>query len=121
MGQPNRGGLPGMNGLRRRRRSKLTLTWVLGALIPLLAAPTATASPRTPGDTDWVRLYTQPFNGLDVAESVAVSPDGSKVFVTGYSTGSGTNYSDYATVAYDASTGATAWARRYDGPTNSTD
>ena len=43
-----------------------------------------------------------------------VSPDSSKVFVTGGSVGStGTN--DYATVAYDASTGAKLWVKRYDG------
>src|SRR5437667_324591 len=57
---------------------------------------------------------------VDVAQSAAVSPDGSQVFVTGYSVGTtGTN--DYATIAYDASTGAILWGRRYNGPGNSTD
>jgi DNA-binding beta-propeller fold protein YncE len=51
---------------------------------------------------------------------VAVSPDGSRVFVTGYSAGS-VSYNDYATVAYDAPTGKEVWARRYNGPANGLD
>jgi hypothetical protein len=46
----------------------------------------------------------------EVALAVAVSPDGSKVFVTGESA------QDYATVAMDAGTGAVLWTARYDGP-----
>src|SRR5439155_165018 len=46
-----------------------------------------------------------------------VAPDGSTVFVTGYSNGSG-GFPDYATVAYDASTGTHLWVRRYNGPGN---
>ncbi|MBI4728820.1 MAG: hypothetical protein HY775_04880, partial [Acidobacteria bacterium] len=36
----------------------------------------------------------------DVARSLATSPDGARVYVTGYSPGSGSSY-DYATLAYD--------------------
>jgi DNA-binding beta-propeller fold protein YncE len=44
---------------------------------------------------------------------VAVSPDGSEVFVTGTTT---YNVHDrYATVAYDASSGATLWVRTFLG------
>jgi DNA-binding beta-propeller fold protein YncE len=50
----------------------------------------------------------------DDAAVLAVSPNGATVYVTGGSYGSGTGY-DYATVAYDASTGAKVWAQRYDG------
>jgi hypothetical protein len=50
----------------------------------------------------WVRRYNGPGNNVDVATALGVSPDGSKVFVTGFSFGSGTNY-DHATVAYSAS------------------
>jgi hypothetical protein len=44
-----------------------------------------------------------------------VAPDGSKVFVTGYSSG------DYLTVAYSTATGAQLWATIYNGPENSID
>jgi WD40 repeat protein len=71
------------------------------------------------GATLWARRYNGPANGDDVADSVAASPDGSKVFVTGYS--SGGSWTDFATVAYDAATGAGLWARRYDGPANNAD
>ena len=68
----------------------------------------------------WVRRYNGPGNSTDLASALGVSPDGSKVFVTGYSWGS-TGSADYATVAYDASTGASLWVRRYNGPGNATD
>ncbi len=42
---------------------------------------------------------------------MAVSPTGGTVFVTGWSTGASAN--DYATVAYNAATGAQLWVRRY--------
>jgi WD40 repeat protein len=68
----------------------------------------------------WVRGYNGLANGDDIAESLAVSPDGTKVVVTGQSDASN-GYADYATVAYDASTGAKLWVRRYKGPANSED
>ena len=46
---------------------------------------------------------------------MAVSPDGATVFVTGGSHGSDGSL-DYATVAYDAGTGARRWVSRYTGP-----
>ena len=52
----------------------------------------------------------------DEAFAVAVSPDGSKVFVTGSSYGGFKTHDDYATVAYEASTGSKLWVSRYDGP-----
>jgi hypothetical protein len=51
------------------------------------------------GTALWRRLYDGPASDQDVAEAIAVSPDGTRVFVTGGSTGSGTG-SDYTTVAY---------------------
>jgi hypothetical protein len=68
----------------------------------------------------WAKRYNGPGNGDDYAVALGVSPDGTKVFVTGYSLGSTGNY-DYATLAYDASTGAQVWARRYNGPGNGDD
>src|SRR5262249_55627127 len=63
----------------------------------------------------WVTRYNGPGNGYDTAGSVAVSPGGGTVFVTGVSQGS-TSGLDYATAAYNAATGARLWVTRYDGP-----
>ena len=66
----------------------------------------------------WVRRYDGPGtrrHGNDTATSLAVSPDGSTVFVTGRSAGAMT-HSDYATIAYDSSTGRRRWSQRLDGP-----
>jgi WD40 repeat protein len=68
----------------------------------------------------WAEDYSGPGNRNDIANSVAVSPAGSTVFVTGYS-GGATSANDYATVAYDAATGAQLWVNRYNGPGNGND
>jgi hypothetical protein len=75
----------------------------------------ATAAYRAAsGDPLWVRRYNGPANGWDDASSLAASPAGSMVFVTGVSERAlGT--SDMATVAYSAA-GARLWVRRYAGP-----
>ena len=62
----------------------------------------------------WVSRYNGPANGIDGASSVAVSPGGATVFVTGYS-GGRTAGNDYATVAYSAATGRQLWVSRYRG------
>jgi outer membrane protein assembly factor BamB len=72
------------------------------------------------GTKTWMRDYNGPGNSIDFANSIAVSPDNTKVFVTGGSVGSGTS-SDYATIAYDAATGANAWFKNYNGPGNGND
>jgi PQQ-like domain len=66
----------------------------------------------------WVRSYTEAC--FNTAVALGVTPDGSTVFATGYGIGRGTNY-DYLTVAYDASTGALLWSRRYNGPASEND
>ena len=65
----------------------------------------------------WVTRYNGPGNGDDYAAyALGMSPDGSAVFVTGYSVGSGYGgASDYATVAYEPGTGRRLWVARYDG------
>ena len=67
-----------------------------------------------------MRRYGARWGGHDGAHDIGVSPDGSAVVVTGASTGSTSSF-DYATFAYDVSTGATLWASRYNGPGNETD
>jgi hypothetical protein len=96
----------------------------LAALSPA-AAGTASQAPRAGSGTSahaqqaasgsrlWARRYNGPGNGEDSASSVAVSRDGTRVFVTGSSEGRRTGTSDYATVAYSAVTGKTLWVSRY--------
>ena len=74
------------------------------------------------GATLWIKRYDGPakLHPSDAAEALRVSPDGSAVFVTGSSHGPGSSW-DYATVAYDARTGARLWTKRYDGPAGGTD
>jgi len=75
-----------------------------------------------PGSVLWAKQYDGPVHSEDGAGAIAVSPDGSTVFVTGASTAETTDFTDdYATVAYDASTGTRQWVKRYDGPSSSDD
>jgi DNA-binding beta-propeller fold protein YncE len=69
------------------------------------------------GHRRWDTHYAGPVGSGDFAHSVAISPTGKTVFVTGYSLGTRDGY-DYATVAYNAATGAQRWAKRYNGATN---
>ena len=65
----------------------------------------------------WISRYNGPASGDDGASSVATGPGGKKVFVTGYSTGRNGSPA-YATVAYEAATGAQLWATRYGNSTS---
>ncbi len=82
------------------------------------SSPTVARHMAVPGAKLWVQRYNGPGNGNDAAHSVAVSPDGGTMFVTGESKGatSGTDLSDYLTVAYNAATGVQLWTARYNGP-----
>jgi len=61
----------------------------------------------------WARRYNDPANGWDNGTSVAVSRDGTRVFVTGTTQHGRPGANDYATVAYSAPTGRKLWVRRY--------
>jgi DNA-binding beta-propeller fold protein YncE len=61
----------------------------------------------------WASRYNGPGNASDAARSVAVSPAGGTVFVTGESRP--TTGDDYATMAYGAATGRQLWVRRHNG------
>ena len=98
---------------RPRWASLAAMALVVGILSSLATPPRAAAA--SGGARLWVKRYNGPGNGDDAACCVTPSPDGSTVFVTGYSLGS-TGSKDYTTVANDASTGATLWVDRYNGP-----
>jgi DNA-binding beta-propeller fold protein YncE len=68
----------------------------------------------------WVQRYNGPGNAADFPQALVLSPDGRRVFVTGYSY-SANSCSDYATIAYDAASGVEIWLRRYDDPINGYD
>ncbi|MHA2274349.1 MAG: SBBP repeat-containing protein, partial [Candidatus Kariarchaeaceae archaeon] len=84
------------------------------------SADYATIKYDSEGNEQWMAVarYNGPGNSADVAKSLAVDVSGN-IYVTGYSTGSGTNY-DYATIKYDPA-GNEQWVKRYDGPGNSGD
>jgi WD40 repeat protein len=88
-----------------------------GARAPATGTSSAAASP---GAQLWVKRYNGTGNSTDDATSVAVSPGGGTVFVTGSSPGT-TSFEDYATVGYNAATGAQLWVSRYNGPDNGED
>jgi DNA-binding beta-propeller fold protein YncE len=73
------------------------------------------------GTSLWRAIYTGPAsNGNDAADAIAVSPNGLTVYVTGgaqpYAAGTTqVKASDYATIAYNAVTGARFWASTYQG------
>jgi len=70
------------------------------------------------GDTAWVRRYNGPENGDDKASDISLDDSG-KVYVTG-TTGYGSGFDDFATIAYYPN-GDTAWVRRYNGLDNGCD
>jgi hypothetical protein len=81
----------------------------------------ATVAYNTANGTQlWIAHYIGPAND-DRPFAVRVSPDGTKVFVTGFSFTSTAGTTDYATVAYNTTTGAQSWVKRYNGPANGVD
>src|SRR5579862_8912651 len=68
------------------------------------------------GAQQWVKRFTSPGTGVqsaDAPSSLAVSPTGNSVYVTG---ASGSSVSPYTTVAYNAVTGAQRWVKQYSRP-----
>jgi DNA-binding beta-propeller fold protein YncE len=107
---------------RRAVRGCLAITaalWVAVLAGPDAAAPAAAAvagngAPPVPGAQLWASSYNGTGNGASDTTAVAAAPGGSAVFVTGLS--AGPCCTNFATVAYDAATGAQLWTGRYHGP-----
>jgi hypothetical protein len=105
------------------------LTAVAAAVASCVLAPAGTGSAggathaaAGPGTRLWLSRFSSAQGTSDAPASMAVSPGGRRVFVTGFSAGHAPgDFGDYATVAYDAQTGARLWARRYNGPGKGTD
>lgn len=69
------------------------------------------------GATAWVARYTTPDNYHESTASAVLSPDGSKLFVTGNVLETDTYEArDYLTLAFDSSNGAVLWSDTYNGP-----
>lgn len=72
------------------------------------------------GKQAWTARYAgSGQTGADIAEAMAVGPDGESVYVTGSSWRGGSGYNDdYGTIAYNATTGEKRWTAVYNGPDN---
>jgi outer membrane protein assembly factor BamB len=77
------------------------------------AGETTAHDPET-GEVLWTAA-TRGDWGLAVLHDMAVAPDGSKVFVAGF-TQLAVDNADFLVQALDAATGALVWEARYDGP-----
>ncbi|MFG1708287.1 S8 family serine peptidase [Nonomuraea sp. M3C6] len=72
------------------------------------------------GEQLWSAQHNGPANGSDIPSAMEVAADGKAVFVTGASSDPKTE-TDWATIAYDTTTGKEIWTDRYDGPAHSSD
>ena len=100
---------------RSRRRGRAGACLIGG----FLCLSVASSQALEPGEA-WVSRFGGSVDSSDRAQALAVSPDGTKVFVTGWVV-TGPIFEeelDYGTVAYDVITGEELWARSYDGPSS---
>jgi outer membrane protein assembly factor BamB len=90
------------------------MTWrhagLLGISLITTSCSPATLVTAAPGDVDWEETFDS--GGNDFARDFVVAADGSTVYVTGRSE---LDTPDFATVAFDAATGAELWSQPFDG------
>lgn len=72
----------------------------------------------TQGSERWVYRYDGPNNSMDAADAVVYGAD-NNIYVTGFSTGVGSNY-DFVVIGLDT-LGNERWVYRYNGPGNHRD
>src|SRR5947207_2685424 len=103
------------------RRLAVPLIVLLTAFLPAIGTAAqvraASRAPALSGDELWGARYNGPGNDNDATFAIGVTPDGSRIFVTGHSTGT-TSGLDYETIAYDAVSGSRLWGARYNGSAN---
>jgi PQQ-like domain len=93
----------------------------MALLIPVMFSAVGLVEPEA-GRRDWVARYDGPRHKNDYPYTVAASPDGRSIFVSGTSYVRATgNCSDYATVAYDSLDGTQLWSAEHDGSGSSCD
>jgi hypothetical protein len=78
----------------------------------------ATIKYNAAGVVQWVTRYNGPGNNNDRASALVIDND--FVYVTGHSTGIGTNL-DYATIKHNLTTGAIIWVSRFNDAGNNRD
>jgi DNA-binding beta-propeller fold protein YncE len=84
------------------------------AVITVMASITTTAAAvSTPGQRVWAARYDGLQHRTDYSSDIAVSPDGTTVFVAGTSYGGGCG--NFVTVAYDREDGSERWGTLYRG------
>jgi DNA-binding beta-propeller fold protein YncE len=97
-----------------------TTVFVTGQSTPSSTDYLTVAYVAATGHQLWAKLFDGDAHGFDSANAIAVSPDGNTVLVTGQSDNASAT-ADYATVAYNASTGGQLWAKSYNGPAGDVD
>jgi hypothetical protein len=68
------------------------------------------------GQQVWVARYNGPLSLGDFPNGIAVSPDGSRVFVVGTQNNNRITSGDFVTLAYNAATGQQLWTMSYSAP-----
>lgn len=86
-----------------------------GTSLDFVAIAYEASDPERLGQPLWVSRYDGPGQAFDVPTAVGLSPNGSRLFIAGVSERS-VGARDFATVAYETTSGEQAWVSRFEGP-----